>query len=83
MTVKGSSFGVALTDPERRASITAPIVDLHGYRFLFVPHRDHEDEVDGKRDDRKRHHQTPSDGVRLKSLPLHSANVTDLEELLR
>lgn len=80
MTVKGSSFGVALTDPERRALITAPIVDLHGYRFLFVPHRDQEDEVD---DDRKRHHQTPSDGVRLKSLPLHSAKVTDLEELLR
>ncbi len=83
VTVKPSSFGVAVTDSERRALITAPIVDLHGYRFLFVPHRDDEDDDDRERADRGRHRETPSDGVRLKSLPFHSASLRELEDLLR
>jgi hypothetical protein len=83
VTVKGSSFGVAVTDRERRALITAPIVDLNGYRFLFVP-KEHSDNDDCDRHDPDRHHLgTPSDGVRLKSLPLHSAKLKELEDLLR
>jgi hypothetical protein len=88
ITVKPSSFGFAVTDSERRALITAPMVDLHGYRFLFVPRGEHDvraDEGDDERerDDRTRHGTIPTNGLRLKTLPLHAATLRELEELLR